>query len=423
VSTVWLLASCALVASGCKSRPQAGDTGNSQEPSVAANAANAVAPPPPLDHAHAHAHDADHDAIVAECPVEGPDARDPAALLHMANQCYSAGEFTVAYECAAAAADMNPRSIDAHHVRAAAAAALGRHELAQTAFIMALALDPDDPETLAASADFYINVMPSKRRDTILIGLEQARRGRARAVVRRRTGRELRARLALLEAQAYNDLGQPEEALERIEEVLDLSGDLAEAEHERGVALFGLCKFEEARESFQRVLSSAPHDAYAHHHLGLVYERLGRLAESAAHFARAREIAPAEFWAPVAISDPEFRAEVEIALAELPVEVRIILETVDIEVADLPALSDLSAVNPPFSPTILGLFRGLPLGVDAQQGSKPAPPRAIVLYRNNLARAVKTRAELDRQIRRTLMHEIGHLSGLDEDALRRRGLD
>jgi predicted Zn-dependent protease with MMP-like domain len=46
-----------------------------------------------------------------------------------------------------------------------------------------------------------------------------------------------------------------------------------------------------------------------------------------------------------------------------------------------------------------------------------------VLYRKNLARAVKSRAELDHQIRRTLIHEIGHLQGLDEDELRRRGLE
>ena len=55
-------------------------------------------------------------------------------------------------------------------------------------------------------------------------------------------------------------------------------------------------------------------------------------------------------------------------------------------------------------------------------GAQPVP-RAILLYRLNLARAVRTRAELSEQIRRTLLHEIGHLEGLDEDDLRRRGLD
>ena len=43
--------------------------------------------------------------------------------------------------------------------------------------------------------------------------------------------------------------------------------------------------------------------------------------------------------------------------------------------------------------------------------------------RKNLARAVKTRTELTEQIRDTLLHEIGHLEGLDEDDLRRRGME
>jgi len=50
-------------------------------------------------------------------------------------------------------------------------------------------------------------------------------------------------------------------------------------------------------------------------------------------------------------------------------------------------------------------------------------PPSIVLYRKNLGRAVKTRAELTEQIRDTLLHEIGHLEGLDEDDLRRRGME
>ncbi|MCX5745815.1 MAG: metallopeptidase family protein, partial [Proteobacteria bacterium] len=86
-----------------------------------------------------------------------------------------------------------------------------------------------------------------------------------------------------------------------------------------------------------------------------------------------------------------------------------------------------AAVQPPFPPTILGLYRG-PVGHAAK---RPEPAhdgsslrdRSIVLYRKNLARAVKTRAELSEQIRDTLLHEIGHLEGLDEDDLRRRGME
>jgi predicted Zn-dependent protease with MMP-like domain len=57
-----------------------------------------------------------------------------------------------------------------------------------------------------------------------------------------------------------------------------------------------------------------------------------------------------------------------------------------------------------------------------------APPeideaRTIVLYRKNLARAVASRDELVAQVRTTLLHEIGHLRGEDDEALRARGLE
>lgn len=357
------------------------------------------------------------------CPLGGDAARDPDKLLDLANSKHRARKFGAAYACATIAVDLTPRSVEAHHVRAAALAGLKRYKSAQMAFTMALALDADDPETLAAAADFYLNVLPGKRRDTTMIGYTYARRGRGRASSRRRKDRNLRSRLALLEGQALNDLGRPREALELIDDALTLQPTLVQARHERGVALFNLCKFELAQVTFEQVLRMAPDDPYAHHYAGLVYERFERPRIAESHFAKARTLAPGEFTAPVAISEKDFRAEVDAAVAELDAATRKLLEGVKIETAALPQVSDLTATDPPFSPTILGLYRGLP---KVGRGAAPAdagPARTIILFRKNLARAVKTRDELNRQIRRTLVHEIGHLRGMDEDELRRKGLD
>ncbi len=108
-------------------------------------------------------------------------------------------------------------------------------------------------------------------------------------------------------------------------------------------------------------------------------------------------------------------------VATLSAERQAHVHAIKVEVADLPAAEDLAAVAPPFPPTILGLYRG-PVGHPGMAGSADEPV-SIVLYRKNLARAVKTRAELSEQIRDTLLHEIGHLEGLDEDDLRRRGME
>jgi tetratricopeptide (TPR) repeat protein len=402
--------------------------------------------------AHADGDDG-KDAVL--CPL---DSDDPDAVLDETGRLlYDVGEYEKALACAELAVDLVPQAVEAHHYRAAALAALGRYADAQVAFAMALARDPDDPETLAAAADFYINIALPKARSNVQLGLEYARRGSGRAATRRRLDRRLRARLFLLEAEALNDIGQSDLALGRVDAALKLSPRMSAALHERGVTLFSLCRFRAAEEAFLAVLREHPDDPYAHHHLGLIYERSGREADAEAHFARARTLAPDDFAAPIMLTAEEFRAEVDEAIGEQPTEVRADLGKVQLELTDIPALDDLVAVEPPFAPTIMGLYRGLPLGVEegtAAAASPSAaassaaldidnapvasaapaaartperadrvPARAIVLYRKNLGRAVRTREELDRQIRRTLIHEIGHLRGLDEDELRRRGLE
>ena len=360
----------------------------------------------------------------AECEASEVD---PA--LDEAGRAYQAGDFVRAHACADLAADLSPQAVAAHHLRAAALSALGRHELAQVAFAMALALDPDDPETLAAAADFYINALVPKHRDNVQVGLEYAGRGSSRVATRRHVRRSLQARLFLLEAQGHNDLGRADIALPRTEEALGLAPSLVEARHERGVSLFNLCRFDQAEREFSRVLQMQPNDPYAHHHLGQIYERAGRDADAEAHFARARELAPTEFFPAVEISDEEFALELQKAVDEQPPQIRALLDGVEVGAVDFPALEDLRAVDPPFAPTIMGLFRGLPAESDSDvetghvPGSKGIPQRAILLFRNNLARAVRTRSELSTQIVRTLVHEIGHLRGLDEHGLRARGLE
>lgn len=357
----------------------------------------------------------------ASIPCDLP-SRNPSSVIEEAGNRYRGGDFIQAHACARLAVDLAPQAVAAHHLQAAALTGLARYDEAQVAFAMALALDPDDPETLADVADFYINILPPRSRDSALVGLQYARRGGQRAATGRRFDESLQARLLLLEAEALNDLGQAEEALPRAMRALELSPDILGAEHERAVSLFRLLRFDESEAAFLRVLEARPEDAYAHHHLGLIYERTDRPTKAREHLSRAREILPEEFSSPLNLGHDEFRAEVERAIAELPPELRVLLEQANLELEDLPLEADLGASDPPFSPTILGLYRGLPIGVESTETTS-APPRAVVLYRKNLERASHSRAELNRQIRHTLRHEIGHMQGFDEDELRRRGLE
>jgi tetratricopeptide (TPR) repeat protein len=368
-----------------------------------------------------------HEESVVECPVTPPDNADDdaraAALLDAANKQIVLGGYGAAWTCADRAADLVPASVEAHHLRGSALAALGKEQEAQLAYSIALALDPDDPETLRAIADFYINGngKAERGRDALRLGLELAQRGSRRVLARRRKTAQLGADLAVLEAQALNDLGRSDEALVRIDVALRLAPGRGDALHEKGVALFDLSRFAEARAVLSRALAIQPDDAYSHQILGLTLEQLGD-ASAAAELARAVALAPAELSAPVEISNAEFQREIEGVVTRLPEARRALVRTIRIEVTDLPDAADLAAVKPPFPPTILGLYRG-PVGKSAHPHAIHGESPSIVLYRKNLARAVKTRAELSEQIRDTLLHEIGHLEGLDEDDLRRRGME
>jgi Flp pilus assembly protein TadD/predicted Zn-dependent protease with MMP-like domain len=362
---------------------------------------------------------------VVECPVAALVSAESdldeavARLIEAANTQLDGAQAAAAWTCADRAADLAPQSVEAHHLRGAALAALGRWTEAQLAFGLALSLDPDDPETLRGAAHFYVNEM-ERSQDTLRLGLSLAERGSARAIARRRRNPELIADLALLEAQALSDLGHSDEALGRLEVALRQAPDRADALHERGVARFNLGLFAQAKPDFLAVLKQRPDDAFAHHMLGLTLDWLGE-GEAEAHLRQAVELSPGEFTPAVPLAADELRAEIDQVIASLPAERRAELRVARFEVSDLPTLEDLRSVSPPFPPTILGLYRG-PLDANAPDAVRAETP-SIVLYRKNLARAVRTRAELSREIRDTVLHEIGHLEGLDEDDLRRRGME
>lgn len=373
------------------------------------------------------------------CPVV--DKEDLDRVLDAAADRYDASDYATSLACAEQAARLAPRSVEAHHDRAAALAALERWADAQQAFTMALAIDPDDPETLAGAADLYVNRLPQARELTE-IGLEYARRGAERSGGRR-TDRGLASRLAVLEAQALDDLGRSDEALAAAETALRHDPTSSEAGYERAVSLFQLGRFPAAREALGVFLEGHADDAYAHHHLGLVLERMGDATGAATHLEKATALDPTKFPRPVLLEQAEFQKLVEGELAALDPALRALLPHVLVQVEDLPTDADLRSVDPPFSPTILGLYKGAPLELHAGASRVPsappgeartAPPgegrsplneepRTIVLYRKNLARAVGTPEELARQVRITLRHELGHLVGQDEDELRARGLE
>jgi tetratricopeptide (TPR) repeat protein len=402
-----LLALCLLLAACKRTDPasQAAVSPDAGAPALSEASPQAEAPLP------ARVEDPTHRVWpLAVCNSEG------AAPLDAARRYYDEGRFGAALSCAAQAAALEPDLAAAHAERGVALAALGREPEAQMAFARALAIDPGDADALLGSAHLYAVQLPSTReRDEL--GALYAERGLSQPG----TPPELVPHLALVAAMAFNDLGQAENALERAAIVLAREPGSREALYERALALFELCRFAEARTAFSSLLGDPERAAHAHQHLGLLLEREGRWKQAQAHFDKARKLAPADFPEPPLPSEADFRAEVARAVAALPEDMRGDLDGVPVAAEELPADSDLLATQPPLSPTILGLFRGPPLG-EPCDGSE-VPCRSVVLYRRNLARAVRSPEELREQIRVTLLHEIGHLRGEDDEELAARGLE
>jgi predicted Zn-dependent protease with MMP-like domain len=223
-------------------------------------------------------------------------------------------------------------------------------------------------------------------------------------------------------ARAENDLGRPDLALPRTERALQLDPRDADAAWERALALWELCRFDDAEAAFTRTLALAPDDPWSLHYLGLAAERRGDARRARELLSKARQLSPEDFPPEVDLDAAGFAAEVKRAIAGLTERDRRALGTVPLELAELPVTEDLTAVEPPLSPELLGLFRGPSRGEPCLAEDGPVC-RSIVLYRKNLVRYARDRRELAEQVRVTLLHELGHLRGNDDEELRRRGLE
>lgn len=65
---------------------------------------------------------------------------------------------------------------------------------------------------------------------------------------------------------------------------------------------------------------------------------------------------------------------------------------------------------------LMGQFIGTPT-THKSVFAIPTGPDHIVLYQKNIEAVCRTEAEVRHEIRQTVMHELGHYFGLDEDAL------
>jgi predicted Zn-dependent protease with MMP-like domain len=104
------------------------------------------------------------------------------------------------------------------------------------------------------------------------------------------------------------------------------------------------------------------------------------------------------------------------ALASLPNEFRQRLDNVALVVEDWPSTSEATGADGGETHSLLGLYRGTPLG-NRGTDYHLSPPDRITIYRRPILALCRTRAEVIREVRDTVVHEVGHYFGLGEDEL------
>ena len=120
------------------------------------------------------------------------------------------------------------------------------------------------------------------------------------------------------------------------------------------------------------------------------------------------------------ISAAEFGTIVEQVLKDLPEQFAQFLETVPVQIMDAPDRRMIQKWK--IEPDVLGLYCGP--GLTETSIDEPMPtPRVIYLFQRKIESICRSREELLEEIRITLLHEIGHHFGMDEQDLEELGYD
>ena len=113
------------------------------------------------------------------------------------------------------------------------------------------------------------------------------------------------------------------------------------------------------------------------------------------------------------LSPEEFAELVERALADIPEPFAAHLRDVVVDIEPLPDRDTCRNLGLRSRRNLLGLYHGIPLTERSVQHTGRLPDR-ITIYQENIERFCRTDAEIVDQVRKTVLHEVGHHFGLDE---------
>lgn len=119
---------------------------------------------------------------------------------------------------------------------------------------------------------------------------------------------------------------------------------------------------------------------------------------------------------PIKVSKREFEALVEQAIADLPEQFAAFLEEVPIEVHTRPSVKLLRELGMEDDELLMGLYRGVDRTRRSVEDSGRLPD-VIYIFQEDHELVCDRRAQLVEEVRKTVLHEIGHHFGMTEDDL------
>jgi len=112
----------------------------------------------------------------------------------------------------------------------------------------------------------------------------------------------------------------------------------------------------------------------------------------------------------------EFEEIVSEALDSLPERFAQLVRNVVITVEEEPTDEDLDmSEGDDDDDELLGIYRGVPL--TERSHDEPLMPDEIAIFRGPISRFARNRTEAVYEVRETVIHELGHYFGLEDDEL------
>lgn len=122
----------------------------------------------------------------------------------------------------------------------------------------------------------------------------------------------------------------------------------------------------------------------------------------------------------VRVSRKRFEALVAEALRGIPPELARALDNIEVVVEDWPSEEQLASVDLGPDDLLFGLYQGTPL----PERSPLLPytlPDVISIFQGPLEEECESEDQIREEIRRTVVHEIAHYFGIDEERLAELG--